>query len=207
MLPPVSSPAERLATWRDIAHLPEGTRVEVLDGQIVFAPSPTPAHQRIGGGLSRRIGGPFDEDGDPGGWWILQEVDVELGRHRLVQPDVAGWRRERVPGFPSDRPIRIVPDWVCEILSPSNSSQDRVRKANLYLDAGVPYYWIADPMERVLEAFAAEGGRWVRLGAYTDGDRARIAPFEAVELDVGRLFPPLPASGAAERGGPDQEPG
>ncbi len=85
------------------------------------------------------------------------------------------------------------PDWVCEIVSPSGQARDRVRKANLYLSAGIPHYWIVDPPERTLEAFEARENAWVRLGGWTDGNVARIPPFEAVEIDVGGLFPP-PAS-------------
>ncbi len=186
----MSAPAPRKATWADVAALPEGTRAEVLDGEVVVAPSPAPGHQLIAGALGFFVGGPFGFDDDPGGWWILQEVDVELAPHRVVQPDVAGWRRSRVPSFPAERPIRVVPDWVCEVLSPSSARTDRIRKAAMYLEAGVGFYWIVDPDERTLEAWEASGGRWVRLGAWEEGDRARVAPFEAVELDVGRLFPP-----------------
>lgn len=105
----MSSPAPRLATWADIARYPEETRVEVLDGEVTFAPSRAPAHQGIGARILRRIGGPFDEDDAPGGWWILPEVDVELGPHRVLQPDVAGWRRERVPTFLPGAGARLAP--------------------------------------------------------------------------------------------------
>jgi Uma2 family endonuclease len=83
-----------------------------------------------------------------------------------------------------------VPDWICEILSPSNKWYDVVTKADLYLRFEVPFYWTVDPEKRVLQAFRFSGGSWVVLGAFTDGDKARILPFDAVELDVTRLFPP-----------------
>jgi len=82
-----------------------------------------------------------------------------------------------------------VPDWICEIQSPSNAATDRVRKANLYAQSAVPHYWLIDPVERTLEALALQGAAWTR-SAFTDGDIARIPPFDAIELDVGRLFPP-----------------
>jgi Uma2 family endonuclease len=186
----MSRDAAKSATWADIAGFPEGTRVEVLGGQIISAPSPGPRHQRIASGLTRFIGGPFDIDDDPGGWWILPEIDVEISPHDVVQPDLAGWRRARVATFPEDRPIRIVPDWICEILSPSNKRYDIVTKANLYLRFELPFYWTVDPEERVLQAFRWSGGSWLVLGAWSDGHKARIPPFDAVELDVTRLFPP-----------------
>jgi len=95
-----------------------------------------------------------------------------------------------MPEFPETRPIDVVPDCLCEILSPSDGGRDRVRKADLYLNSGVPFYWIVDPEERTLEAFGAREGSWLRLGAWTDGASARIQPFEAIEIDVGSLFPP-----------------
>jgi Uma2 family endonuclease len=186
----MSQTARKLATWADIASLPEGTRVEILGGEIVAAPSPLPGHGFIQVRLSRFLDEPFGFDGDPGGWWILPEADVEFAAHELVQPDLAGWRCSRVPAFPDERPIRVVPDWICEIHSPSNKRYDVVTKANLYLRFEVPFYWTVDPDERVLQALRWSGGSWVVLGAYTDGDKARIPPFDAVELDIGRLFPP-----------------
>lgn len=95
-----------------------------------------------------------------------------------------------MPDFPETRPIDVVPDWICEILSPNDVGRDRVRKANLYLGSGVPHYWMLYPEERTLEAYAAREGAWVRVGAWTEGDCPRIPPFEAIEIDVGGLLPP-----------------
>ena len=95
-----------------------------------------------------------------------------------------------MPEFPRTRPIDITPDWICEVLSPSNERRDRVIKADLYLTAGAPFYWILDVHERTLEAFAAKDGTWSRLGAWTDGAEPRIPPFDAIAIDVAALFPP-----------------
>lgn len=186
-------PLAKLATYGDLLALPEDVRAEVLAGDIVVQPSPLPGHNRIARSLSRFIGGPFDDDegrGGPGGWWIIPDVDVQLGAHDIVRPDMAGWRRDRLRSPWDLRPIDVVPDWVCEILSPSNASHDRVRKAALYAKSALAFLWLIDPAARVLEAFALRDEAWLRLGAWTDGDIASIAPFEAIELDVGRLFPP-----------------
>jgi len=181
------------ATWRDIASLPEGDRTEVIGGELYLAPSPLPRHGFVEGALSFSVGGPyqFDPTG-PGGWWIVPEVDVELSPHDIVRPDLSGWRRERLPAFPKERPVRATPDWVCEVVSPSSIRMDRLTKPDLYLRSGVPFLWLVDPEDRILEAFAARESAWLRVGAWSDPDRARIPPFEAVEIDVGRLFPPEP---------------
>lgn len=187
--------ALKLATWDDLEALtgvPEGTNVEIVDGELVLTPRSASSSGRTQGGLYHLVGGPFDFDPDgPGGWWIVIEPEVELDRNQVLIPDLAGWRRERLPRLPDSRPVRVRPDWVCEVLSPSTERLDRLRKANAYLRAGVPHYWLVSVPGRLLEALEAQGDRWVRMGAYSDGDVVRIPPFEAVELDVGRLFPPL----------------
>jgi Uma2 family endonuclease len=185
--------APKLATYDDLLSLPEDTRAEVVGGIISVQPAPLPRHSRVQRSLGRYLGGPFDDDhdgGGPGGWWILLEVDVRFTLHDVVRPDLSGWRRERLVDPWDVRPIDVVPDWICEVTSPSNARYDRVTKARLYLEAGVRSLWLVDPETRVLEALVLEGARWVEAGRFSDGDVVRIPPFEAVELDVTRIFPP-----------------
>jgi len=189
----MGQPARRLATWADLLETPDDGRVyEVLGGNLEAQPRPRPAHGLAQARLAGDLSGPFDRRrGGPGGWWLLFEPEIELEPHEIVVPDLVGWRREHMPELPAERPIRVRPDWVCEVVSPSNRWRDRGRKADLYLRVGIPHYWIVDPDERTLEAFEARDGAWVRLGAWTDGDTPRIAPFDAIALDVGGLFTPL----------------
>ncbi len=187
--------ARKLATYDDLLALPEDVRAEVIRGALEVSPAPLPRHSRVQGALRRFVGGPFDDDdgrGGPGGWWILLEVDVRLSHHDVLRPDLAGWRRERLVDPWDMRPIDVVPDWICEITSPSNARHDRVTKAKLYLEAGVPALWLVDPETRVLEALVREGSRWMEAGRFSDGDTVHIPPFEAIELEVARLFPPPP---------------
>jgi Uma2 family endonuclease len=182
-----------MATYADLLELPEDVRAEILAGQIVTSPAPLPKHSKVQRSLGRFIGGPYDDDdghGGPGGWWIFVEVDVALGRHDVVRPDLAGWRRERLPDPGNQRPIDVTPDWVCEILSPSTASRDRLVKRQLYADSGIRHYWMIDVDARILEVFELEGARWTLLGTYGDEATARIPPFVEVELPVGRLFLP-----------------
>jgi Uma2 family endonuclease len=184
--------AKRPATWEDLAATPEdGLKYEVLAGTLEALPSPLPRHRLAQTLLVSELSAPFFHGrGGPGGWWILIEPDVYFDPNDIVSPDLVGWRRDRVPAFPETRPITFTPDWISEVLSPSNERRDRIHKADLYLRAGVPFYWIIDVGARTLEAYRSQQGAWVRLGAWTDGDRPRIAPFDAIELDVGSLFPP-----------------
>jgi Uma2 family endonuclease len=195
-------PAKKLATFDDLARLGDDVRAEILGGDIITSPAPLPRHSKAQGAIRRFIGGPYDDDdgrGGPGGWWIFVEVDIRLTPHDIVRPDVAGWRRERLPRPGGARPIEIPPDWACEVASPSSAARDRVAKRALYARHGVAYYWIVDPDARTIEALALQDDRWVELGAWDSASVARIPPFEDVALEVGRLF--LPPEADPERGG------
>ncbi len=186
--------AKKLATVDDLLALSAADRFEILAGEIIEKSAPSPEHGLAQRTLGRFIGGPFHDDhgrGGPGGWWILTEVQVELAPHEVVCPDLVGWRRERLPKPWGQRPVRVVPDWICEILSPSNERRDRGHKADVYAQSGVPHYWMIPPSERLVEAFALRDGEWVRSGAWGDDAKVRIPPFETIELDTARLFPPL----------------
>lgn len=184
-------PARRRARYEDLSLLAPDERGEIIAGSISTLPAPRPRHSKPQGALRRFIGGPFDDDdgfGGPGGWWIFVELDVRFGQD-VVRPDLAGWHRDRLPQ-PDARPIDVVPDWVCEVVSESNEAHDRVTKHRLYAEHGVGHYWIVDPEARTLEALSLEAGRWVDAGSFDETASARIAPFEGVELAIGRLFLP-----------------
>jgi Uma2 family endonuclease len=186
----------KLATYADLLSLPEDVRAEVIAGKVVTSPAALPRHSNVQGAIRGFLGGSFHDDdgrGGPGGWWIFVEVDVALSEHDIVRPDLAGWRRERLPRPGPTRPIEVAPDWVCEILSPSTAARDRVTKRALYAKHGVAHYWLVDPEARVLEALALRDGVWVEVGVYDDTATARIAPFDAIELELGRLFLPKDA--------------
>jgi Uma2 family endonuclease len=165
---------------------------EVIHGAVVQKAEPSAEHGDAQAGLAAALRTPFHRkpggpDG-PGGWWILSEVDIELARHEIVRPDLCGWRRERLPNRPTGRPIRVRPDWVCEILSSSNAKTDLVDKLDIYRTAEVPHYWIVDPTTETLTVH-----RWTKDGyliALRAGREAsvRAEPFEAIELRVGLLF-------------------
>lgn len=185
--------AERLATYSDLLKLPEEQRGEVVAGNLNLLPAPLPRHSRVQRSLAGAVGKPFDDDdgyGGPGGWWILLEVDIQLSVHDVVRPDIAGWKRERLQSPWDQRPITTRPDWLCEVLSPSNVAHDRVHKRRLYAEHGVAYYWIADPAARTLEALQLVSGQWLDVGTYDARGRVAVPPFQSVELDLARIFPP-----------------
>jgi Uma2 family endonuclease len=163
--------------------------VEIVEGVVVAQASPSYEHGYVQGCLFGALNGAFRLGrGGPGGWWIAQDLDVRFTPHDIVRPDLAGWRRERLATV-GKRPIDVVPDWVCEVLSPSTRSRDRGTKMSLYARYCVPYCWLVEPFGAI-EAYALEQGRWVRLGWYERGTMARIPPVDAVELPVAEMFPP-----------------
>jgi Uma2 family endonuclease len=181
-------PARREASYEDLLDLPENQVGEIIGGRLHAQPRPTPRHARVASGLGADLGTPFDRGrGGPGGWWILDEPELHLGADVLV-PDLAGWRRERLPRLPDTAWIELPPDWVAEVLSPSTAGKDRVLKMPLYAAAGVSHCWILDPDVRTLEAYANQAGRWLLLGTWNGDDRAAIPPFDAVILELSPLW-------------------
>jgi Uma2 family endonuclease len=127
-----------------------------------------------------------DNDG-PGGWVLLFEPELHLDVDVMV-PDLAGWRRERMPDAPTEAAIELAPDWVCEILSPSTARIDRVQKMPAYARHGVSYLWLLDPITQTLEVFALDQGHWMLLANHGGNEVVRAVPFDAVELRLERLW-------------------
>lgn len=173
-------------------ELPNGARGEVLAGELIMVPSPTPAHQDVVGAVYAELRGPFQRGrGGPGGWWLLPDVDVSFGPHDIVRPDVSGWRKLHVPDFPSQRTVAARPDWVCEGLSPSSTVIDQGSKKALYAKSGVPWYWILDPQNRTVTVLELETGAYQSRALVGDRGTARLAPFDEIEIQLDGLFPPI----------------
>jgi Uma2 family endonuclease len=177
--------AERRATYDDIARLPEHQVGELIDGELIVSPRPRPRHavaaMAIAGQLFREFGEPAPGSADSEGWRILPEPELHLGADVLV-PDVGAWRRDRFTVGGDVVGITIVPDWVCEVLSPSTARTDRVLKVPVYARAGVATMWIVDPVLRTLEVYRLDGDRWIVAGTHEGTDPVRAEPFAAIEL-------------------------
>lgn len=99
-------------------------------------------------------------------------------------PDLAGWRRERMPTLPDGHRFETVPDWVCEIGSPSTAAYDRGAKLDAYARFGVTHAWLVDLPSRTVEAFANEGERWRPVGTAQGNVPLRLPPFDAVAIEM-----------------------
>jgi len=181
-------PLDRPATYEDLVKVPDICVAEIVDGELHVSPRPAPRHAVAGSSLGVLVGGPYQHGrGGPGGWWILGEPELHLGRDALV-PDLAGWRRARMPRMPSTAYFPLAPDWVCEILSPSTASLDRVKKLTIYAREQVAHAWLIDPVARTLEVLRLEAGRWTILATHTGSDVVRADPFAEIELELESLW-------------------
>ena len=178
----------RRATYEDLLAVPDHLVAEILDGELHTSPRPGPRHAVASSGLGADLGGPFDRGrGGPGGWWILDEPELHFGADVIV-PDVAGWRRVHLPEMPAEAYFVLPPDWVCETLSPSTERIDRGKKLAIYARAGVAHLWLINPIAETLEAYRLEQGHWVLMVTHAGDVRARIEPYDAVELELWRLW-------------------
>lgn len=177
------------ATYQDVLNAPPNMIAQIVEGALHVHPRPAFPHAVASSGLSIELGGPFQKGrGGPGGWWILYEPELHLGDDVLV-PDLAGWRRERMPTPPDAPWSDLVPDWACEILSPGTRSFDLTDKRAAYARHGLPHLWLVDPKPRTLEAFTLSEGAWVLTAALRDADEVRVPPFDAISFPLSALWP------------------
>jgi Uma2 family endonuclease len=176
------------ATYDDLLKVPEHLVAELIDGELYTSPRPAGPHARFASAIGMDVGSAYDRGrGGPGGWWILDEPELHLYENVLV-PDLAGWRRERMPEMPRDHVFTIPPDWVCEVVSPSTARLDRTRKLPIYATNGVPYLWLVDPIEQTLQVLQSHEGKWTILSTHSGDDVVRIEPFEAIDIDLASIW-------------------
>lgn len=176
--------------YAELEALPENLTGEIINGQLYTQPRPTNPHALVSSGLGMDIGSAYHRGrGGPGGWWILDEPEIHFIRDtEVLVPDLAGWRRERMPRLPTDHRIEVVPDWVCEILSPSTARKGRMTKMPVYARYGVAYLWLVDPLAQTLEAFALREGRWTVIGQFQEQEVVSVEPFRDIALELGALW-------------------
>ncbi|HEY8209381.1 MAG TPA: Uma2 family endonuclease [Myxococcaceae bacterium] len=181
-------PSDRPATFKDLESVPENKVGEIIDGTLYVTPRPAAPHVVASSALGTELGGPFQFGrGGPGGWWILDEPELHLGDDALV-PDLAGWRRERMPQPPSGVAFTIPPDWVCEVASPSTIRLDLAKKLPKYARAGVQHAWVLDPVAKTLQVFRRQDKMWLIIATFSGDEKARAEPFDAIELDLTNLW-------------------
>ena len=182
--------ALKQSLYEQLESLPEGLTGEILNGQLHTQPRPTGPHGRAEVELAYDLVDSYGRGRrGPGGWWILVEPEIHfITNQEVAVPDLAGWRKERMPQIPQGHRFEVVPDWVCEILSPATASKDREVKMPIYAHYGVAYAWLVDPKRRTLEAYALAEGTWRLLAEASGNDSIAVAPFDALQLDLSNLW-------------------
>lgn len=153
--------------YEQLMALPPHVTGEILNGELQAMPRPSGKHGVVERGLGFNLSGPYDFGrGGPGGWWIIIEPEVHFIRDVEV----------------------VVPDWVCEILSPATAKKDRVVKLPIYARYAVQHVWMVDPLVQTLEAFELQNARWTLIATLKDDDPVAVPPFDAVTFSLADLW-------------------
>ena len=180
------------ATYQDVLDAPPNKRAEIIDGVLQLSPRPGAPHIAVASATFGELQPPFGRGrGGPGGWVFMSEPELHLGADVLV-PDVAAWRQERMAVVPDAAYFTLPPDWICEVLSLSTERIDRLDKMPVYARAGIAHAWLVSPRMRSIETYRLVDGQWMTAGIHKDAERARIAPFDAIELDLAMLWAEAP---------------
>ena len=181
------------ATYEELLKVPDHFVAEILDGELYATPRPGFRHARasttLGGDLTTRFDGPSGGGENPGGWWILDEPELHF-QQDVVVPDIAGWRRGRVPTLPDAPWLDVAPDWICEVISPRTESIDRGHKLRIYARERVTNLWLVNPVAKTVEVYRLSEPNWILLGTYVDDEVVQAEPFASVSLDMSRWWLP-----------------
>jgi Uma2 family endonuclease len=180
------------ATYADLEALPERYVGEIIAGTLYAQARPASPHSHAAsmllalliGAFGRRFG---SDDGQPGGWCLLFQPELHFDADVLV-PDIAGWRRERMPEIPDVPWFDLAPDWVCEVVSPSTEQLDRGPKLEIYHRAGVSHVWLVEPLARRIEVLRRSAEGWLLVATYLGEAEAGIEPFDAVPILLAELW-------------------
>jgi len=186
---PTTDEVKYPATYEDVLRAPPERVAEIIHERLYTQPRPASRHALARSSLGVIVGSRYHrmDNGSPG-WWILDEPELHRDKQILV-PNLAGWRRQRMPEFPDAPYFELIPDWVCEVLSPATVRIDRVLKMPLYAEFGVAYLWLIDPKLQTLEVFALQDGRWFLWGSFQENDTVAATPFDDLSFHLGALWP------------------
>jgi Uma2 family endonuclease len=181
-----TKPLKKRATYADLCEVPDHFVAEMFDGELYASPRPALPHAHAASVLGNKLGGPFHHSGS-GGWVILDEPELHSGNDVLV-PDLAGWRRTRLPRVPMDAFLTLAPDWICEVVSASTETLDRGKKLRIYARERIAHAWLVDPLRQTLEVLMLESGSWTELDTHEGRVSVRVPPFDAIALELGALW-------------------
>jgi Uma2 family endonuclease len=184
----MSQAVKQSDVYQDLLNLPENIIGEIINGELHTQPRPAPRHALASSSLGGELDGPyFKGRGGPGGWWIIDEPEIHLGDDVLV-PDIAGWKKERMPKLPETAFFDVSPEWICEVLSQNTVRKDRIFKMPLYAKYGVQHIWLLDPLAKTLEVYQLETQYWKLIGTFSGNDNVSILPFQEINIELSFLW-------------------
>ncbi len=170
--------------YAEIERLEPGLTGEILEPGVLRVMSrPGAGHRRAHKSVLLGLGR-ADEGSGGTGWCLEIEAEVRLPNDKLAVPDLSGWRVERVPTLPDENPLDVIPDWCCEILSPTTARDDRRLKLPLYAESGIVHVWLVDPSARLVEVFETRAGRPTLLATADDDEVVALPPFLELPIDL-----------------------
>lgn len=188
-MPIVSTTRMTAHQYLQLGEDPPGVRLELVDGEIAVAPSPTPEHSNADGQLRFILQNHVDAN-DLG--LILADLDTPLDMFNVRRPDILYFSKPRLH-LVTRKVLTGPPDLCIEIVSPSSSTIDRVDKFDQYRNAGVAYYWILDPIAHSLEGFRLHRGNYESAGEGRDRAIVSLPPFPKLKIPLTKLWWPISA--------------
>lgn len=187
---PMIEAARKRATYEDVLAVDPRKVAQVVDGVLYTQPRPSLLHAQVTTELTSTLNPPFRHGrGGPGGWIFLIEPELHLGPEPdILVPDLAGWRRSRMPRVPAQPYHTLAPDWLAEVLSPSTARFDRGLKLPVYASEGVGHAWLLDPIARTVEVLRLDGVGYRLVGTWGGDEDARLEPFEDVTIELRSLW-------------------
>ncbi len=176
-------------TYYDLEALPPQYVGEIVSGELYASPRPASLHAYASSRLGVILGTHYGDGTAPGGWLLLDEPELHLLGHVLV-PDLAGWRRERMPKLENVAHFKVAPDWICEVLSPATLTLDRKKKLPIYARAGIAHAWLIDPLARTLEVYRLEAETYRLLGKSSGDASVQPEPFIQIGWPLQTLWAP-----------------
>ena len=173
-------------TYAEYALLPQDrNRYEVLDGELFMTPSPSVRHQVAAFELASILRDHVSRH--KLGRVLVAPMDVMLSETNIVQPDILFLRTDRVPPGDADN-VRVAPNLIVEVISPSTAKEDREDKRTVYARHGVAHYWIVDPGLRTLEMYSLAGESYELTAEYS-GDASAASPlFPGLSIPLTQIW-------------------
>ena len=177
-------------TYQDVLDAPEHKVAELIHGKLYLMSRPAGPHIYAVSRLSGLLVSSFMPDIDgPDSWQIYHEPELHLIKDiKVMVPDLAGWKLETMAKPPQDHKFTVMPDWICEVLSPSTRKKDLDLKAPEYAEVGVEHLWMVDPAAQTLQAFELQAGEWAQIADLKNNDTVCVSPFDATTFSLENIW-------------------